>query len=66
MLDAATQHREQHIAKRNYEITVVQEIHICGLDVQRLSLEYVIFFSKYILYLGLNLANTFGDHAIQI
>ncbi len=56
VLDAALQlqHREHYISKRNYEISVVQVIHISKLELRRQSLEYVIFFSKvYILDLGL-------------
>jgi hypothetical protein len=48
------QHREQHISKRNYEITVVQEIHIFRLELQRWPLQFIISFSKvYVWDLGL-------------
>jgi hypothetical protein len=40
------QHRKRDISKRNYKITVVQEIHISRLELQRWSLEFVISFSK--------------------
>ncbi len=55
-------------SKRNYEITVVQEIHISRLELQRWSLEFVLFFSKvYIWDLGLRFgANSFWDHVMQI
>jgi hypothetical protein len=33
----------QYISAWNYEITVVHEIHISRLELQRLSLEFVIF-----------------------
>jgi hypothetical protein len=46
--------RELQISKRNYEITVKKEIHVSRLELQRWSLEFVIFFSKvYIWDLGL-------------
>ncbi len=46
--------REQHISKRNYGITVVQESHIYRLELQRGPLESVISFSEvYIWDLGL-------------
>jgi hypothetical protein len=32
MLPFSCQHREQHIYKRNYEITVVREIHVLRLE----------------------------------
>jgi hypothetical protein len=59
------QHGEQHISKRNYEIIVVQEIHISRLELQSLSLEIVISFSKEYIW---NLANSFcnQNHVIQI
>jgi hypothetical protein len=39
---------------QNYEIKVVQEIHLSRLKLQRQSLEFFISFSKvYICYLGL-------------
>ncbi len=56
---------EQHISKRNYEITVVQEIHISGLELQRCPLEYVISFPKVYIW-DWGLANSFWDHVIQI
>ncbi len=61
------QHREQHISKRNYEISVVklQEIHISRLELQRWPYEFVIFYSKvYIWDLGLRFS--FWDPVIQI
>jgi hypothetical protein len=51
VLDAAIQLREHHISKRNYEISVVQKIHISKLEIKRWSLEFVIFFSK--VYFGI-------------
>jgi hypothetical protein len=55
-VDAAIllQHKEQHIFKWNYQITVVHEIHISRLELQRLPPEYVTSFSKvFIQDLGL-------------
>jgi hypothetical protein len=46
MQSFSCQHREQHISKRNYEITLVQEIHISRLQLQRWPLEFVIPFLK--------------------
>jgi hypothetical protein len=61
------QHKEQHISKWNYEIAVVQEIHISRLELKRRPLEFIISFSKvYIWDLGLDLANSFWDHVIKI
>jgi hypothetical protein len=40
------QHRKQLISKRNDEITVIQEIHISRLELQRWPLEIDISFSK--------------------
>ncbi len=42
---------EQHISKWNYETTVVQEIHISRLELQRWPPEFVIYFSNSILYI---------------
>ncbi len=58
ILDAALQlsHREQHISKQNYEITVVQEIHISRLEIlyKDGTLNLFLYFSKvYIWNLGL-------------
>jgi hypothetical protein len=39
------QHREQYISKQNYEITVVQEIHMSSLELQRWPLEFFYFIS---------------------
>jgi hypothetical protein len=56
-VNAAIQHRDQHILNWNYEITVVQEIHISRLELQRWPLYllcYVISFSKICIWdLGL-------------
>jgi hypothetical protein len=43
VLDAA--YREQHISKWNYEITVLQEINISSLELQRWPLEFFYFIS---------------------
>ncbi len=58
------QHRDQHISKRNYEISVVQEIHISRLELQRGSLEFVISFSKVYIW-DRGLATSFWDHVIK-
>jgi hypothetical protein len=48
------QHRKQHISKRNYKISLLQEIHISKLELQRRPLKFVISFSKvYFWDLGL-------------
>ncbi len=47
------QHREQHISRWNYEISVVQEIHISRLELQRWSLKFVISFSKVLYIFGI-------------
>ena len=61
------QQREQHVFKWNYEITVVQEIHISRLELQILTLEFVIHFLKNIFGIwDRGLANSFSDHVIQI
>ncbi len=61
------QHREQHIYIPNYEITVVQEIHISRLGLQILTIEFVIPFLNYIFGIwDRGLANSFSDHVIQI
>jgi hypothetical protein len=55
------QHREQHISKWNYEITVVQEIHISRLELQNWPLEFFITLSKeYFWDLGLR----FGEFIV--
>ena len=59
------QHREQHISKRNYEISVVQEIHISRLELQRWPLEFVISFSKEYIW-DSGLTYSFWDHVTQI
>jgi hypothetical protein len=49
VLDAAAvscQYREQHISKWNYEISVLHEIHISRLDLQRWTLEFVISYKQ--------------------
>jgi hypothetical protein len=51
------QHREHHITKRNYEISVVQEVYIARSEQQSWCLDFVIFFSKVYLW---NLALRFG------
>ncbi len=51
------QHKENHISKRNYEISLVQAVHISWLELQRWSFEFVIFFSKvYIWDLGIQIS----------
>jgi len=61
------QQREQHVFKWNYEITVVQEIHISRLELQILTLEFVIHFLKNIFGIwDRGLASSFSDHVIQI
>jgi hypothetical protein len=55
------QNRKQHISKRNYEITIVQEIHISKLELQRCSL-VVLSFSKIFLEFWID----FEDHVLQI
>jgi hypothetical protein len=58
------QHGEQHISKRNYEITVVQGIHSYRLKLEMKSLEFGIFG---IWDCGLvTRGNSFWDHVIQI
>ncbi len=62
-------HRERHISKRNYEITVVQEIHVSRLKLHRRSLEFVISFQKYGICLGFGIEVwliPFWDHVIQL
>ena len=59
-VDAAIQfqHKEQHISKWNYEIIVLQEIHISRIELQSWSLELVITFLKYIFWnLGLRFSS---------
>ncbi len=47
------QQREQHISKRNYEITVGQEIHIARLELYKDGPLNLLFpFPKYSIYLG--------------
>ncbi len=59
--------QEQHISKRNYEISVAQEIHISRLELQMRSLELFISFLKYIFGIwNWGLANSFRDYVIQI
>jgi hypothetical protein len=56
---------EKNISKRNYEITVVQDIHIYRLELQRLSLLFP--FLKYLTGIwDWGLAYSFWDHVIQI
>ncbi len=61
----SSQHREQHISKWNYAISVVQETHIFTLELKRWSLELNISFSKVYIW-DLSLAHSFWDHIIQI
>ncbi len=68
MQSVSCRNREQHISKRNYEISAVQAIHISRLELQRWSLKFVISFSKVQYIFGIwerGLANSFWDHVIQ-
>ncbi len=51
-VDAAIQfqHKEQHISKWNYEIIVLQEIHISRIELQRWPLDFFISFSKVFIW----------------
>jgi hypothetical protein len=61
------QQREYHISKRSYE-TLVHEIHISRLELQRWPLGFFYFHSKVNIFeiWDSGLANSFLDHVIQI
>ncbi len=56
---------EQHISKRNYEITVVQRFIFPDKNYKDGPLEFVASFSKVYLW-DWGLANSFWEHLIQI
>jgi len=63
---SACQHRQQHISKRNYEISVVQEVHMSRLELQRWPLLLIPFLKHLFRIWDWGLANLFWDHVIQI
>ncbi len=65
---AVSIYRKQNISKLNYEISVVQEIHISRLELQIYGLLNLLFlFLKYIFGIwDWSVANSSRDHVIQI
>ncbi len=65
------QHREQNIYKQNYEISVLQEVNISRLELQKEGPSDLLF-PYYSIYLGFDievlssLAHFFLNHVIQI